>query len=99
MEVRRGRPTGYKLSKKSKEKISKSKIGQTHTGDTKDKIRNSVIEYYKTDKGMAQKQLFGEISSEFWNSYSGKLARQIMKHGMKKYWEKHKQEMEKGIEG
>ncbi|KKL43013.1 hypothetical protein LCGC14_2367080 [marine sediment metagenome] len=38
MKNRRGRPTGYKLSKKSKNKIRKSRIGQRHTIETRLKI-------------------------------------------------------------
>lgn len=90
MQSRRGRPTGHKLSDVTKMKISNSKMGQTHTEETKNKISESVTEYYKTEKGMAQRQLYGEINSEFWGSYSGRLARNIISNGMRKYWRKYK---------
>ncbi len=43
----RGRPKGFKLSEESKIAISKSKEGQTHTQETKDKISRSLIIYFK----------------------------------------------------
>lgn len=94
MLVRRGRPTGHRLSEKSKRKISKSKMGQTHTDETREKISNSVIEYFKTEKGIIQRQVSSEIGSKFWNSYGGKLAKGLMRNGMKKYWEEYKKSME-----
>ncbi len=44
---RRGRPKGFRLSEASKKKISKSKEGQRHTQETRDKISKSLILYFK----------------------------------------------------
>lgn len=43
----RGRPKGFKLSDKSKMAISKSKRGQRHKQETKDKISRSLIIYFR----------------------------------------------------
>jgi hypothetical protein len=49
MEIKRkrGRPVGFKLSQESKDAISESKEGQTHTQETKDKISRSLILYFR----------------------------------------------------
>ena len=39
---RRGRPTGYKLSQESKDKIAASRTDQKHSEETKQKIRDGV---------------------------------------------------------
>lgn len=44
---RRGRPKGFRLSDESRQKISKSKEGQRHTQETKDKISRSLILYFR----------------------------------------------------
>jgi len=44
---KRGRPVGFKLSEESRKAISKSKTGQTHTQETKDKISRSLIIYFR----------------------------------------------------
>lgn len=44
---RRGRPLGFRLSEGSKRAISQSKLGQKHRKDTKDKISNSLIMYFR----------------------------------------------------
>ena len=44
---KRGRPIGFKLSEKSKQAISKSKTGQSHRQETKDKISKSLILYFR----------------------------------------------------
>lgn len=43
----RGRPVGFKLSEESRLAISKSKMGQTHSQATKDKISRSLLVYFK----------------------------------------------------
>jgi len=57
---KRGRPLGFKLSETSKEQISKSKTGQHHKQETKDKISHTLLIYFK------QKNPFSE---EIINSY------------------------------
>ena len=42
MKRRRGRPTNFKMTKKSKDKIAKSKTGQKHTEETKQRISDGV---------------------------------------------------------
>jgi hypothetical protein len=44
---KRGRPIGFRLSEESKMAISKSKMGQTHRQETKDKISRSLILYFR----------------------------------------------------
>ena len=46
--MKRGRPRGYKMSEKSKQTISRSKLGQTHTEKTKLKISEGVKKYHET---------------------------------------------------
>jgi hypothetical protein len=43
----RGRPKGFKLSEESKKAISKSKTGQRHKQETRDKISRSLIIYFR----------------------------------------------------
>ena len=43
----RGRPPGFKLLEKSKEKIRQSRLGTRHTEKTKNKISQSLIAYFK----------------------------------------------------
>jgi len=42
MPVKRGRPVGHKLSKKTKDKIRKSRIGKSHSKETRRKISAGV---------------------------------------------------------
>lgn len=42
-----GRPRGFRLSEESKQAISKSKQGQSHKQETRDKISRSLIIYFK----------------------------------------------------
>lgn len=44
---KRGRPMGFKLTQESKDAISESKMGQSHTQRTKDKISRSLMIYFK----------------------------------------------------
>lgn len=45
---KRGRPSGFRLSEESKLAISKSKTGQKHSEETKDKISKSLIRFFRT---------------------------------------------------
>jgi len=47
MPVKIGRPTGYRLSKKSKDKIRSSRFGTHHSKETKNKISKSLTKYFK----------------------------------------------------
>ena len=44
---KRGRPLGFKLSEYSKDAISRSKVGQKHSQETKDKISKALMMYFK----------------------------------------------------
>lgn len=44
---KRGRPVGFKLSDNSRKAISKSKTGQQHRQETRDKISKSLIMYFR----------------------------------------------------
>lgn len=44
----RGRPLGFRLLEKSKEKIRRSRLGTHHTEKTKNKISQSLIAYFKS---------------------------------------------------
>lgn len=59
---RRGRPVGFRLSESSKRAISESKRGQKHKQETKDKISNSLVVYFKGKN---------PLSEELTNMYCG----------------------------
>lgn len=50
----RGRPIGFKLSEESKKAISRSKMGQTHSQETKDKISRSLIIYFRKKNPLSE---------------------------------------------
>jgi hypothetical protein len=51
---KRGRPVGFKLSELSRRAISESKKGQKHKQETKDKISNSLIIYFKKKNPLSE---------------------------------------------
>jgi hypothetical protein len=51
---RRGRPIGFKLSEASKRAISQSKKGQRHRQETKDKISQSLIVYFRNKNPLSE---------------------------------------------
>lgn len=58
---KRGRPLGFRLSEYSKQSIKKSKEGQRHSEETKDKISKSLILYFKR---------LNPLSNELFDKYS-----------------------------
>jgi hypothetical protein len=51
---RRGRPVGFRLSEASKRAIAESKRGQKHRQETKDKISDSLIVYFKQKNPLSE---------------------------------------------
>ena len=87
--AKRGRPFGHKLSDKSKQKISESKTGQVHDRKTKKKISKSLIRYFKSDAGRAQKEKTSLYLSSFWNSDEGIDFRENLSQSMSQYYDHH----------
>jgi len=58
--AKRGRPVGYRLSEESKRAIAESKTGQLHKIETKDKISNTLLVYFKQ---------FNSLGDEITNKY------------------------------
>jgi len=54
MMTRRGRPIGFRLSEASKRAISESKRGQRHKQETKDKISDSLIVYFRNKNPLSE---------------------------------------------
>ena len=44
---KRGRPMGYELSDETKDKIRLSRIGKSHSRETRNKISRSLIRYFR----------------------------------------------------
>jgi hypothetical protein len=59
----RGRPKGYVMSEKSKAKIAKSKTGQIHAPETKDKISQSLVKHFDK-KGRRHPMAFAKSVKE-----------------------------------
>lgn len=57
---KRGRPVGFELSEESRRAISRSKTGQKHKQETKDRISRSLLLYFRHKN---------PISKEISNSY------------------------------
>jgi hypothetical protein len=51
---RRGRPIGFRLSEASRRAISESKKGQKHKQETKNKISDSLILYFKKKNPLSE---------------------------------------------
>lgn len=49
----RGRPPGFRLSEKSKSKIKESRLGRHHSEETKNRISQSLINYFKKRDSLA----------------------------------------------
>ena len=58
--VKRGRPTGHRLSEETKRSISESKTGQRKSTEVKDKISRSLKVYFRQ---------FNSLSDEIINKY------------------------------
>ena len=54
MMTRRGRPIGFRLSEASKRAISESKRGQRHKQETKNKISDSLIVYFRNKNPLSE---------------------------------------------
>lgn len=61
-----GRPRGYKLSKESKDKIRKHKLGGRLSEETKEKISSSLTAYFKKKRFLAEslKKEYANFSEE-----------------------------------
>jgi conjugal transfer/entry exclusion protein len=84
--AKRGRPLGFKLSEESKAKISKSKTGQLHDEETKEKISDSVRAYFQTPEGIAQREKTSVCYTNFWASAQGKVIAKLISRGLKKHY-------------
>ena len=62
MMARRGRPIGFRLSEASKRAISESKRGQRHRQETKDKISDSLVIYFRNKNPLSE-----ELTSMYCN--------------------------------
>jgi hypothetical protein len=83
---KRGRPFGYKLSDESKQKISESKIGQTHDLDTKDKISASLKRYFETPKGKRDRKRNGKRMKAYFKTPEGIAQANRLKRYMRAFW-------------
>lgn len=86
MANRRGRPTGYVMSKESKNQISETKTGQRHPLKTRRKISKSVKKYFKTDAGKAQAVKTSAFMNDFWSSVGGLEFKGSLSKTMKEYY-------------
>lgn len=67
---KRGRPRGHRLSEATKNQISRSKMGNRHTLETREKISQGLIEYYRC-KNTLEKELqdmYGDVAGEWLKS-------------------------------
>jgi hypothetical protein len=72
---RRGRPIGFKLSEISKRAISESKRGQRHRQETKDKISDSLIIFFKRKNPLSE-----ELTNMYCNFEEGGEVCEWMAH-------------------
>jgi len=49
----KGRPLGFRMSEKAKDRIRESRLGQQHSKKTKDRISQSLINYFKKRDSLA----------------------------------------------
>ncbi len=82
----KGRPLGHKLSTETKTKISESKFGQKHTQKAKNKIKKSVIKYFKSPKGVLQREKMSIAYGGFWNSDEGMEIKALLGEGLRKHY-------------
>lgn len=87
--AKRGRPEGHKLSMESRQKISMSKTGQLHEFETKKKISKSLLEYFESPKGVAQREKTSLFLTGFWASNEGYFFKKILGQSMSDYYKEH----------
>jgi uncharacterized protein YjiK len=87
--AKRGRPEGHKLSMESRQKISMTKTGQLHEHETKKKISESLLEYFKTPEGIAQRERTSLFLTGFWASDDGYFFRETLGQSMSDYYNEH----------
>jgi len=88
MKRPRGRPKGYKLSVISKIKISNSRIGQSHSKETKQKISTSLKQFFKNNPEI--KELYRQIVIERFNNPEYKKSiLKALQIGRDNYWENY----------
>lgn len=63
---RRGRPIGFRLSESSRRAISESKKGQHHKQETKNKISDSLIIFFKNQNPLSE-----ELTNMYCNFVEG----------------------------
>jgi uncharacterized protein YjiK len=87
--AKRGRPEGYHLSMESRQKISVTKTGQVHEDKTKRKISKSLLKYFKTPEGIAQREKTSLFFTGFWESNDGYFFKNILGQSMRNYYNEH----------
>jgi hypothetical protein len=84
--AKRGRPKGHKLSEETKKQISKSKTGQKHLAETRQKIRESVTKYFSSPAGMAQRTKMRTAYTTFWDSPEGQELKTRIGNGLRQQY-------------
>lgn len=59
----RGRKEGYQASQQTKDKMSRSKLGQKHSNKTKDKISAGLMRYFRKKNSLAKElmKMYGNV--------------------------------------